>query len=114
MKSLIIFNRSRLSILQLSVAFFSVTIIFLSLTVVEQSFHIRNVYDQIETTYQEKVRLETLRGQLRIEHGTWVAPAEVESRAREEIGMVAPAVPVVIPKQSFANSIGGIRSNDSL
>jgi len=112
-KSLVVLNRSRLSILQLGAAFFSVTIILLSLIVVEQSFHIRNVYDQIEITYQEKVRLETLRGQLRIEHGTWVAPAEVESRAREEIGMVAPTVPVIISKQSFANSTNGRQLNDA-
>ena len=64
--------------------------VFCAVTVINQSFSARKLYADIESAYQQQLRLEKLKGQLRIEHGTWVTPAEIEQRARGELGMVAP------------------------
>lgn len=67
-----------------------------AISVIEQSFSARKLYSEIESAYQQQLSLEKLKGQLRIEHGTWVTPAEIEQRARGELGMVAPDERVTI------------------
>lgn len=60
------------------------------LLVAKQSFESRELYRQIETVYRDRVGLETLQGQLRIELSSLVSPASIEAQARQELIMQAP------------------------
>ena len=60
------------------------------LLVAKQSFESRGLYRQIEAVYRDRVALETLQGQLRIELSSLVSPASIEAQARQELIMQAP------------------------
>ncbi len=82
--------------LKIVAGIFLVISMLCAVVVTNQSFTARTLYAEVENAYQQQLRLEKLKGQLRIEHSTWVTPAEIEQRARGELGMVAPEERVTI------------------
>lgn len=81
-----------------------------------QSFESRELYRQLEASYQNQVELEALHGQLQIELGSRTSPAYIEEQARDGLVMDAPKHRVVantLVLQALTLQAGAHSSNEA-
>lgn len=83
-------------------AILAIVLMVCALAVVNTQHRARTLFIELESLKKEARELEVEWGKLQLEQGTLVSHARVESLARQQLGLVAPALDKVLLLESGA------------
>jgi len=82
--------------MQVASAICFVLLVVGALSISKQSYQTRVIYKDIDGAYRDRIALETLQDNLRIERGSLLSPAYIEGKAKYELAMSEPANQLLI------------------